>query len=104
MGKRDVRAAKFLQVHRQVAMQVLSRAGAGDNQAAQLADEIQALLADELGGAKVYIGVRTAHAIHRRERVFTLREHGLSPNYIAARLGIAPTTVYRILRKMAGTR
>lgn len=104
MGARDVRSEKFMQVHRQVAARVLYQLGVADPLASQIADQMLGELSRELGGSKVYIGVGSLRAAHRRARVLALDGERLGAGYIAARLGISVSSVYRILRTSAAGR
>lgn len=104
MGSRDVRFQKFVQVHQLVAARVMHQFGIADELASQVAEQMLTELARELGGSKVYIGVVSVRAAHRRARVLALADEGLRVGYIAARLGISEPTVYRILSASAAGR
>lgn len=99
MAARTVRSEDFMRQHRRITERCLANAGIATPSAARIAEQLEAALRRELGGAQAYIALDRPTPALLAQRAAELRGQGLSAADIAARLGRSKSNVYLLLQR-----
>lgn len=80
--------------------QLVAHVGLSEQQASRTLEVITRTVQEEYGGSRVYVTAATTTQTHKnRTEVLELWEQGVTTEKIAARLNIAESTVYKIIRR-----